>query len=373
MSKKPNITTLSELGENHLVQRIKQLVTAHEVKMSSGHASLPVPRWVRQERPGLLEGIGDDTAVLQSPASTGKAAQNRTAWTTDMLVEGTHFLPDASPYAVGWKSAMVSLSDLASVGAWPTAMLISLGLPASTDVVWIDTFYKGLLDAIGPYGCLCVGGDCVRGPQRTINVAASGICDSRQSLPVRRKARAGQSIYVTGNLGDSGSGLELIQKKKRMSATDRKDAEQLIMRHEKPQARILAGLAIARLCPDVAMMDLSDGLAVDLPRLVSAADQASGATIRLAALPLSPALRRLEFRLTHEAEHYALFGGEDYELLFTTAVPESRWKNKVAQAGGGRALRISRIGKLDANGKVSYLDRHGKEIPQTKSSFSHFF
>jgi thiamine-monophosphate kinase len=357
-----------------------------------------------------LVSIGDDAAIVRQSRGAPPLAI-----TTDMLVEGTHFLPSQPPESLGKKAGNCNLSDLAAVGAWPAWVLVSLGAPGKTSVAWVEAFYRGLRSVLDPFGCLCVGGDCVRAPQVTINIVAGGYCapdavanglkpalqttaggycalSGGAALPLRSRAKPGQDLYVTGTLGDSGAGLFLLRhprKEKKLRAAGVNTAA-LIARHQEGASRIHAGIAIARRCPDAAMMDLSDGLAADLPRMAEASG--CGFEVSAAVLPLSAALRRFASLAGLSADlgrrdarpnssgrrdarptlaDFALFGGEDYELVFTTAAAPERWRDGVAHAAPGRPLRLTRIGRVVRGSGVRFLDAQGREI-RANGSFEHF-
>ena len=327
----------------------------------------------------LIAGIGDDAAVVRpAPGAPPMAV------TTDVLIENVHFLPEHPPERLGAKAAAASLSDLAAVGAWPAWILVSLGAPRNASVEWVEALYRGIVGTIDPYGCLCIGGDCSRAERLTINVTAAGNCDPTSSLPFRNRARPGQALYVTGTLGDSVAGLAWVQRPLRTrDEKTRRDAARLIARHQSPAPRVEAGMAIARHCPDAAMIDLSDGLAADLARMAEASG--CGFEVRVAALPLSAALKRLAPRMgarprlrrlpagLTSAQSFALRGGEDYELLFATAKPAAEWIGEVSRAAGGRPLRITRIGgAVGEKGVTRGLDRHGRSIEIFGGGFEHF-
>lgn len=340
--------TLADLGENALVGRIKQWL---RTSSTPSHA----PAWAGME---VLADVGDDTAVVRSAKGAPPLAL-----TTDMLIEGVHFFPDHPPEQLGAKAVGVNLSDLAAAGAWPQWILVSLGLPGDTQAEWVERLYQGIGQALAPFGCLCLGGDCVRAEKKTINIVAGGACQPDGNLPLRSRAVVGQSLYVTGNLGDSGAGLELLRSKSFEKGPDR---DYLVARHRTPSARVEAGVAIARYCPDAAMMDLSDGLAQDIERLAQASN--CGFTVRLSDLPLSGALKRVQ--LNHEPWHYALFGGEDYELLFTTSQPVEQWCDAVS---GDKALQISKIGEVESAEKgIRYLDNSGQPVDGAAKGFHHY-
>lgn len=277
-------TRLADLGEFGLIERIR--------------TRFPVPEGVT--------GIGDDCAIL--PQRDGR----QTLVSTDMLVEGTHFLrEDIPPYRLGWKSAAVNLSDIAAMGGAPVATFLSLALPADLQAGWVEDFLRGYSDVSGRFGAALLGGDATASPDRIcINVTVLGECPEGAAR-TRDAAREGDLVCVTGSLGDSAGGLKAI-----LAGLERDaDVQALIDRHYLPVPRVEEGLKLAA-CPGVhAMMDLSDGLGSDLKHILEASG--TGAEIDPAALPLSPALQRVCTRQGWDAVRLAVSGGEDYELLFT--------------------------------------------------------
>ena len=280
---------LSDLGEFGLIDRIR--------------ARFPAP-------PGAT-GIGDDCAVL--PQRGGRDS----LVSTDMLVEGTHFLrEDIPPFRLGWKSAAVNLSDIAAMGGTPVATFLSLALPAELDAAWADAFLRGYAELCGRFRTALLGGDTTASPDRIcINVTVLGECPAGTAKK-RSDARPGDLVCVTGTLGDSAGGLRAI-----LTGAERDaDVQTLIDRHYLPLPRVAEGLALAAVPGVHAMMDLSDGLGSDLGHILRASGV--GARIDRQALPLSPALRRVCARLGWDAVQLAVSGGEDYELLFT-CTPEA--------------------------------------------------
>ena len=304
---------LSELGEFGLIARIREHFPA----------------------PDGVTGIGDDCAVL--PQHEGR----QTLVSTDMLVEGTHFLTeDISPYDLGWKSAAVNLSDIAAMGGKPTATFLSLALPARLEVEWVDAFLRGFGDLCAKFDTPLLGGDTTASPDRIcINVTVMGECAAGTAL-TRSGARVGDLVCVTGTLGDSAAGLRAILE----SAERDEDVQALIDRHYRPLPRVAEGMALAATPGVHAMMDLSDGLGSDLRHILDASFSRSGraaatgakkihslrsemplrqhptdsvAAIDPAAIPLSPVLQRVCKRLGWDPLELAASGGEDYELLFT--------------------------------------------------------
>ena len=290
----------------------------------------------RFRAPKGVTGIGDDCAII--PQMSGKD----TLVSTDMLVEGSHFLLSgtgkgraSSARELGWKSAAVNLSDIAAMGGRPTGVFLALALPPKITDGWMDEFMDGFKEICDRFGVVLLGGDTTASPDRLcINVTVLGECPSGASR-TRAAARAGDLICVTGTLGDSAAGLRIITGDPaagpRDCAAGREDERYLIGRHYMPMPRIEEGLALAG-CEGVhAMMDISDGIASDLRHILRAsqndgaglqpASTGTGlsAEIDLKGLPLSDALVRVCECKNWDPAELAVEGGEDYELLFTMA------------------------------------------------------
>ena len=232
--------------------------------------------------------MGDDTAVLA-------ATPGRSLLTTDTLVEDVDFsLAYCSGADVGWKTVAVNVSDIAAMGGRPAKALTTLCLPPSTDVAFVDSFLDGLLEAAATYRVDLVGGDISSAPAITSGIALSGTVDGAPWL--RSGARPGDLLFVTGSLGGSHAGLEELR-------ADARAAGPAVQRHLRPRPRIAEAEAL-RSVSVTAAIDISDGLVVDLARLMRASG--AGCEVDPAALPVDPAASGLEA---------ALFGGEDFELL----------------------------------------------------------
>ena len=260
------------------------------------------------QAPEGVTGIGDDCAII--PQSSGLD----TLVSTDMLVEGTHFLmDDISPYRLGWKSAAVNISDIAAMGGKPTATFLSLALPKGLSLEWMEEFVEGYRVISERFGCPLLGGDTTSSNDRLcINVTVLGVAPSG-CVHRRSDARPGDLICVTGTLGDSGGGLQVILK-----GVERGPAEQaLVKRHYEPMPRVDEGMALKSAH---AMMDISDGIGSDLRHILKASGV--GAEIDTAALPLSAELREVCAQHGWDAISLATGGGEDYELLFTIGPEE---------------------------------------------------
>ncbi|CAK0740917.1 thiamine monophosphate kinase [Gammaproteobacteria bacterium] len=301
-------------------------------------------------RPDVLQGIGDDCALLRVPAGMELAV------TIDTLVSGVHFPVDTSPYAIGWKTLAVSLSDLAAMGAVPAWVTLALTLPEA-DGVWLDAFSRGLFDLADQYDLALVGGDTTRGPL-AITLQAHGFIPPGQSLR-RTGAQAGDLIYVTGTLGDAAVGLELRLGRWSGSVTS-VDGDYLSNRLDLPQPRVLAGLALRGIAS--AAIDLSDGLGADLGHILEAS--VVGARVYLNRLPCSPALKRLTVPWEK-----IMAGGDDYELCVT--VPPVRQKlfdQALATAGCDFTL----IGEIQAAPGIIWVDAKGEAVEIDATGYRHF-
>ena len=280
---------MQQLGEFGLIDRICKMT------------SVPDPSWV---------GIGDDCAVIPLSPETGGAPASDLLVSTDMLVEGTHFLmEDISPRQLGWKSAAVNISDIAAMGGKPIATFLSLALPKTLPEQWMQEFMEGYNGISEKYGAALLGGDTTCSPDRIcINVAVLGTCP-RGKARLRSAARPGDLVCVTGTLGDSAAGLRLIL------GGQKGAAPRLMDRHYTPTPRVEEGLALSCLPGVHAMMDISDGVGSDLRHILD--ESGVGARIDTGKLPISKELQALCSEKGWDPKELALSGGEDYELLFT--------------------------------------------------------
>lgn len=269
--------------------------------------------WIREQFkvPDGVLGIGDDCAVI--PQRDGL----ETLVTTDMLVEGSHFLlEDIAPYSLGWKSAAVNLSDIAGMGGKPVGTFLSVALPKTLDDSFMEGFIRGYKDISDRFGCPLLGGDTTASPDRLcINVTVLGACEAGRSRK-RSAAQPGDLVCVTGPLGDSAAGLKLVlERVTNHETTDSEEETVLIERHYRPVPRIEEGLKLAATPGVNAMMDISDGIGSDLRHILE--ESGVGARVDVRSLPLSAELRPLCARRGWDPVPLAAGGGEDYELLFT--------------------------------------------------------
>ena len=259
--------------------------------------------------PGVLVGPGDDAAVVEAPRGT-------TVLTADMLVEGVHFDRTlTSPRDLGHKAIVVNVSDVAAMAASPRYALVSLGLGPADDPPWVVELYGGMRAACDEYALSLVGGDVNRSPVSVISVTAVGEAPPGRAV-LRSGARPGDRVVVTGSLGASAGGLLLARSGNPAMTTDWGRA--LLEAHFRPAARVGEGQTLAQ-CGATAMMDVSDGLLLDLSRLC--AESAVGARLALPAVPVAAELHELAKAIPCDPLRLALSGGEDYELVATLPAP----------------------------------------------------
>lgn len=300
----------------------------------------------------VILSVGDDCAITSIP--TGY----QLAITTDTLVEGTHFLPSISPADLAYKSVAVNLSDLAAMGATPTWMSLALTLPEIKEE-WLAEFSQSLFAILDRYGVSLIGGDTTKG-SLSITLTAQGFLPENQGL-FRHQAKVGDWIFVSGFLGDSAAGLDLLlQNRKIENESDR----YFIQRHLNPTPRVELGLALRSF--SCCALDVSDGLLADLEHILERSQV--GAEIYLENLPLSRHLC-IQYEQT-QAEKFALTGGEDYELCFTVSEEKREEMEKVLRSQG---IKVTCIGKILPQTSGLNLLKNGEKVALPEHcGFDHF-
>ncbi len=332
---------IKELGEFGVIEMLNAMIVEQRTQADNAWAS------------GfhLLVDTGDDTAAW-------KTAEATQLFTTDTVVEGVHFTRDTTPWNdLGWKSLASNISDIAAMGGFPQYALVTLGLTPETEVDDIRELYQGMLRIANTYGVALVGGDMVRSPTVFITIGLTGVHPGRPML--RTAAQVGDQIAVTGPVGGSGGGLQLMLDNSELSG---EAADYLRRRHRHPepavaQGRILAGHGVS------AAMDLSDGLTDDLSKLCLASGVAARVYVDRA--PVHPLLKRAFPDNFHE---FALNGGEDYVLLFTAA-PELMQTVLPLLPVGAAAIGEVLAGEP---GQVRLVDSSGVEKVAPRAGWDHF-
>ena len=318
-----------------------------------GEFDLIARYFTRPARRAVL-GVGDDCALWQP--QTGM----QWAISTDLLVEGRHFLSTVSPQRLGHKALAVNLSDLAACGAKPLAFTLSLAL-TRIDEAWLKGFSEGMLALADLHQCELIGGDTTHGPL-TIGITVFGEVPPGDAL-LRGGAQAGDDIYISGSVGDARLALEVFRGNLSVSGADFESARQ---RMEQPEPRVSLGMALRGIAN--ACIDVSDGLAGDLGHILKASHTGAVLTTDWIqdSAAISTALQALPFARRLDM---ALAGGDDYELLFT-APPDQA--DAVQEAANDSDVSITCIGRITNGSGLQVLDAHGVPMSRRFASFDHF-
>lgn len=297
-------------------------------------------------------GIGDDCALISVPR--GKEL----ALSMDVLVEGVHFPPEAPADLVAQRALAVNLSDLAAMGARPLCFTLGLTLPRA-DEVWLEAFASGLRQSAERYACPLAGGNLARGPLQ-IAIQVQGLVPKGEAL-LRRGARAGHDVWVSGEPGRAGLALEWQQGK--CPELEAAQAQELLDAYYRPEPRLALGEALRGIAS--AAQDVSDGLLIDLSRL--AAQSRVKATVEIAAMPLAGILTRV--RKSSDVFRLAMTAGDDYELVFTAAKGKRR---AVLAAAASAGVKVTRIGSIGKGEGVDVVDLSGRSLAFEAAGFEHF-
>lgn len=329
---------IREIGEFGLIERIHARV---------GRSSYPV-----------VIGIGDDASVLDV------GPRNQAVTTTDMLVEGVHFLREAiDPFDLGWKSHAVNLSDIAAMGAVPAQSFLSFGLPGDMDVEIIDTFMDGFLE-VGE-GVPLSGGDTVSSPEGwLISVTVIGIAPAGKVLR-RDAAVPGDTVWLCGPVGDSAAGLSILLERSREVSEE--NTRFLVQKHNRPVPQVRMGRILLEAGISNCAIDVSDGLLQDLGHICESSK--IGAELQLESIPLSSQIKDLAIANKVDPYSWALRGGEDYSLLFTVK-PENEKKLRTVMER--EEVEVVSIGKIVPRSGIRVYSG-GKEVETgPDGGFDHF-
>jgi len=293
----------------------------------------------------VVRGIGDDCAVIDAGPDT--------VWlvTVDTLVEGIHFDPSWHPYTLlGRKAASVNISDIAAMGGVPKFALLSLAVSGETDLAAVEDFMTGFSAVLQENNTVLIGGDTVKNKSNVFSITLIGEANKEKIL-LRSKALPGDSIWVSGGLGEAAAGLELC----RRGLVDSREWRPLVMAHLDPEPQVLIGRHLAESGRIYAAIDLSDGLATDLAHLCAASG--TGAEIYQQELPCSSLLKSAAAFLQMSLDDLILRGGEDYQLLFTAAPGDDKGIKRLVHEKTGRD--IFKIGRM--TGKAGVFLAPGRE------------
>lgn len=329
------------LGETGLIELLTR-------DFNSGHA-------------GVIKGIGDDAAVLKV------SNEEWLLLTTDMLVEDVHFsLSYVSPAQVGIKAMVASVSDIAAMGGQPAHAVVSLGVPLRLSVEVLEGIYTGLRQAAGEYRVNIVGGDTVKSPERLIiNVTLLGSVEAGRAV-YRSGARPGDLIFVTGGLGNSAAGLYLCQNPEINISLEA--AAFLKSAQLEPRARVKIGRLLSKTGKISSMDDISDGLASELHEICRASGV--GCRIRTAAVPVDRRMKEAADTIGNEPIDWALYGGEDFELIFTVPPDSAVLIKRDLEENGEKCYLIGEI--VPAAEGVKMELPQGYFVPLEAKGYDHF-
>jgi thiamine-monophosphate kinase len=310
-----------------------------------------IERFFTRPTPSASLGVGDDAALLAVKPGMELAIS------TDMLVAGTHFLPDVDPRKLGWKTLAVNVSDLAAMGAQPKWATLSLALP-KIDETWLAAFAEGFFACADQYGVELIGGDTTRGPLN-LSVTIFGEVPGAQALR-RDRAQVGDDVWVSDTLGGAALGLAGLQQREVLGEIE---FEQCRAKLEMPQPRVALGLALRGVAH--AAIDVSDGVLADLGHILERSQV--GAEIDFAALPAHPAVA---VRLAHaNARNWVLAGGDDYELCFTA--PQTQ-RAQIAAIAAQLDLPLTCVGRIVAGSTAIVRDATGQPMTLERAGYDHF-
>jgi len=307
-----------------------------------------IRRHFTRATPNTFLGIGDDAALLQ--VNEG----NVLVVSSDILISGIHFFPDAEPFKLGHKTLAVNLSDMAAMGGMPRWVTLSVALP-DADEPWLERFSSGFFELAQQHGVELVGGDTTRGPL-TLCVTILGEVPARHALR-RSGAQIGDEIWISGTLGDAALALAHLQGNIELEACDY-DCCALAL--HQPQPRVSLGLALRGIASSA--IDVSDGLLGDLGHVLDASGV--GAEVEFDQLPASRVLRKIE-----SFDRYILSGGDDYELCFTAP---AKWHAEIMGIGSRIGLPLACIGNIVAGRDCIVHDAAGNLFEAEAGSYDHF-
>jgi thiamine-monophosphate kinase len=314
--------------------------------------------------PQVLLGIGDDCALISCNA---KDQPGDLAVSTDMLIEGRHFLPDADPRLLGQKSLAVNLSDLAAMGASPVAFTLAIAMP-EVNTKWLDEFSAGLLALAGEHHCPLIGGDTTAGPL-TISITIFGQVDAGKSLK-RSNAKLGDDIWISNTVGDARLALGSIRQEWVLDPTE---FALVAPRMHAPTPRVALGQKLLGVAN--AAIDISDGFLGDLSHILKMSEV--GAEIYIDQIPCSSTLENQSLEIKRSC---TLMGGDDYELCFTAPISH---REKIQSISKDLDLRLTKIGKIIpiptpvTSNLITLIKEDGQILPtevskQYLQSFDHF-
>jgi thiamine-monophosphate kinase len=300
-------------------------------------------------------GIGDDAALINT------SPNQQLVVASDTLVEGVHFPSTASGKQIATRALCVNLSDMAAMGAQPRWFTLALTLPKDkANSLWLADFSAGIAEIAQQFDIALVGGDTTSGPL-TVSITMLGEAPAWKSLQ-RAGAGVGDTVFVTGTLGDGAAGLKSISSINSINS----DSDRLLQRFYAPQPQVEIGLRLRGVAS--ACIDISDGLIADLSHICQSSNVT--AAINTEQLPIAPDVRDLA---SDNGLNWALFGGDDYQLCFTVSAEKLSVVEQWIDRGELTASKIGTInGADDSNSLVTVLDRDNNTVTVNKQGYDHF-
>ena len=347
-------TAISSVGEFGLIDLLKKIVD-----IRTDDAGLQA---------NLLRGIGDDAAVFRPTPGTVQL------FTTDALMEGIHFdLTFTALNHLGWKAMAENFSDIAAMGGIPRYATMMIALPQKISVEMVQQLYAGAVSACKRYSCLLVGGDTTASPgNMMISVSVIGEADETR-IRYRRGARAGDLLCVTGHLGSSLAGLKILQREKSrfLQSPEPKQFEPnltpyspAIEKHLMPKPRLDISKILTEQVTVTSMIDISDGLASEVHHLCKQSQV--GASVYEHNLPVIGITQKIAGEFNESPVTYALYGGEEYELLFTISDDEYKKLEPLTDD-------VTIIGRMTGTPKtIELVNEQGESQPLQPSGWDHF-
>ncbi|UCE17811.1 MAG: thiamine-phosphate kinase [Gemmatimonadota bacterium] len=335
---------VGQIGEFGLIDRIKKKV--------------------RSTSEAIRLGIDDDAAAFVPKKGMVMLL------TTDVFVEGIHFDSSyATPYQIGWKAMAANLSDIAAMGGIPRTAVVSLCLPDKTDVEWVEAMYEGMEKILYRFGGYIVGGDTSAAlSEIVINIALTGEVEGKQ-MATRSGAKVGDVICVSGDLGSSVAGLKILREQRKTGEEIPEKWSYIMERHLLPLPRIHEARVLVEETNAHAMIDISDGLASEIHHICALSG--TGARIYTGEIPLHSQTKLAAQEFGTPSHHYALYGGEDYELLF--ALPQKRAEEVIDIIEGETETKISTVGAIvEAHCGITLIDENGDQESLPFRGYNHF-
>lgn len=310
-----------------------------------------IQHYFNRSTPTAVLGVGDDAALVRVGSGMELAVS------TDMLVSGTHFYPDADPYKLGQKVLAVNLSDMAAMGAQPRWATLALSLPSEDDA-WLEQFSEGFFSLADQYKVELIGGDTTKGP---LNLCVTIMGEVPQGKALRRDgAKPGDEVWVSGRLGDAALALAHFQGKQVLTQTS---LSEVLKALHTPTPRVALGIALRGLASSV--IDVSDGMLADLGHILERSGNA--AHVQFAALPVSEHL--LPYLAQALGRQCVLAGGDDYELCFTAPLAKHK---AIENLSSELDLSLSCIGKIvEGSGYIVYA-ADGSVMKIGEAGYDHF-